>query len=513
MSTSPGVPAVRMRGITRRFLDVVANDGIDLDLHPGEVLALLGENGAGKTTLMNILFGLLAPDAGTIEVGGERVSFRAPRDAITRGIGMVHQHFTLVPAHTVLENVIVGTRGAWAPLRRSGPARARLGELARAHGLEVDPDARVADLSVGEQQRVEIVKALYRGARVLVLDEPTAVLTPLEARGLFAALRSLTRDGHAVIFISHKLREVMEASDRVVVLRGGRVVATRATAGTSPAELARLMVGREVHVPPRRPPASAGPPVLELDDLVVDGDRGRAAVNRVSLTVRGGEIVGLAGVAGNGQRELTDALFGLRRVRAGRIRAAGRDLTNRPPEAMVRAGIARVPEDRTGVGLLLDLSLAENLLLESYRAPRFRRGPFLSPRAVTAFADRLLAEYRVRAPHRAVAARTLSGGNLQRVLLARALARDPAVVVVHQPTRGLDVAATEEVHRRLLALRERGAGVLLVSEDLDEVLALADRIAVLYEGRLMGTVLAGEVRMEDIGLMMAGLDRAAAPAS
>jgi general nucleoside transport system ATP-binding protein len=499
-------PAVRMRGITRRFLDVVANDGIDLDVQPGEVVALLGENGAGKTTLMNVLFGLVAPDAGTIEVGGEPVAFRSPADAIARGIGMVHQHFTLVPPHTVLENVIVGTR-ARSPLLDTASARTRLRALAREHGLEVDPDAPVWQLSVGEQQRVEIVKALYRGARVLILDEPTAVLTPAEAQGLFRALRSLTREGHAVVFISHKLREVMEVSDRVVVLRAGRVVATRPTAATDPRELARLMVGREVQAAARRPAGAAatGTPVLEIDAITVANDRGLTAVDRLSLAVHGGEIVGLAGVSGNGQGELAEALFGLRRVRAGRIRVGGADVTNRPPAELIRRGVARVPEDRIGVGLMVELSLADNLILESYRAPELRRGPFLSATAVARLADRLLAAYRVRAPHRGIPARTLSGGNLQKLLLARALARDPTLLVVHQPTRGLDVAATEEIHDRLLGLRERGGAVLLMSEDLDEVLALSDRVAVLYEGRLMAVVPAGEVRLEEIGLLMAGV--------
>jgi len=499
-----GSPVVRMRGIRKRFLDVVANDGIDFDLHPGEVCALLGENGAGKTTLMNILFGLLPPDAGTLEVWGEPVAFRSPREAIARGIGMVHQHFTLVPPHTVLENIVVGTpaRGLW--LDAASP-RARLQDLARLHGLAVDPDAPVWQLSVGEQQRVEIVKALYRGARILILDEPTAVLTPPEARGLFKALRSLAGEGRAVVFISHKLREVMEVTDRVVVLRGGRVVAIRQTAATDPQELARLMVGREVHTPARRPRPGAGPPVLEVEELAVDNDRGLTALERVSFAVHAGEIFGLAGVSGNGQGELAEAIFGLRRARRGRIRVGGAELTNRPAGEVVARRVARVPEDRIGVGLLMELSLAENLILEAYRDPRFRRGPFLLSSAVAGFADRLLADYRVRAPHRAVPAKTLSGGNLQKLLLARALAREPVLLVAHQPTRGLDVAATEEVHARLLELRERGVAVLLISEDLDEVLALSDRIGVLYEGRLMGVVPAEAARVEELGLMMAGV--------
>lgn len=499
-----GPPAVRMRGVRKRFLDVVANDGIDFDLHPGEVCALLGENGAGKTTLMNILFGLLPPDAGTLEVWGEPVTLRSPREAIARGIGMVHQHFTLVPPHTVLENIVVGTpsRGPWLD---AASARARLQALARLHGLDVDPDAPVWQLSVGEQQRVEIVKALYRGARILILDEPTAVLTPPEARGLFKALRSLAAEGRAVVFISHKLREVMEVTDRVVVLRGGRVVATRQTAATDPQELARLMVGREVHTPVRRPRPAAGAPVLEVEELVVDNDRGLTAVERVSFAVHAGEIFGLAGVSGNGQGELAEAIFGLRRARHGRIRVGDAELTNRPAAEVVARRVARIPEDRIGVGLLMELSLAENLILETYRDPRFRRGPFFLSSVVAGFADRLLADYRVRAPHRAVPAKTLSGGNLQKLLLARALAREPVLLVAHQPTRGLDVAATEEVHARLLELRERGVAVLLISEDLDEILALSDRIGVLYEGRLMGVVPAEEARVEELGLLMAGV--------
>jgi simple sugar transport system ATP-binding protein len=454
---------------------------------------------------MSILFGLVAPDAGTIEVDGAPAAFRSPREAIARGIGMVHQHFTLVPPHTVLENVIVGTAPSRGPFLDTARPRARLRELAAAHGLDVDPDARISELSVGEQQRVEIVKALYRGARVLILDEPTAVLTPREARSLFQALRSLVREGHAVIFISHKLGEVMEVCDRVAVLRAGRLVATRAAAETDPRELARLMVGREVRPPARGVRSTTAGPALELEAITVTGDRGRTAVDRLSLAVGGGEILGLAGVSGNGQRELAEAIYGLRRLREGRVRVAGRDVTDRAPGEMVRHGVARVPEDRIGLGLLMELSLAENLILETYRSPRFRRGPFLDRAAVAEFADRLLAAYRVQAPHRGVAAKTLSGGNLQKLLLARALARDPVVLVVHQPTRGLDIAATEEVHARLLALRDRGVAILLISDDLDEVLALSDRVAVIYEGRLMGIVPADEVRLEEIGLMMAGV--------
>jgi simple sugar transport system ATP-binding protein len=332
-----------MCGITKRFLDVVANDGIDFDLQQGEVCALLGENGAGKTTLMNILFGLLPPDAGAIEVWGKPVAFRSPREAIERGIGMVHQHFTLVRPHTVLENVVVGTRTSGGPLLRTAGVRSRLRDLARLHGLEVEPDARVSQLSVGEQQRVEIIKALYRGSRILILDEPTAVLTPVEAQALFKALRSLARDGHAVVFISHKLREVLEVSDRVVVLRGGRVAATRRAAQTDQQELARLMVGREVHAPTRRSRPAPGPKVLEVENLTIQNDQGLTAVDQLSLTVHAGEIVGLAGVSGNGQRELAEAIFGVRRVRRGRIRIG--DRADQPP---ARGG--HPPEGGAGPG-------------------------------------------------------------------------------------------------------------------------------------------------------------------
>lgn len=496
--------AVRMAGIRKRFLEVVANDGVDLDLHEGEVCALLGENGAGKTTLMNILFGILPPDAGEIVVRGRPVSLRSPRDAIALGIGMVHQHFALVPPHTVLENVIVGMPAGRAGLLPLAEARRRLADLARTHGLAVNPDARIWQLSMGEQQRVEIIKALYRGADILILDEPTAVLTPQETAELFKTLRSLAREGRSIIFISHKLREVLEVSDRVVVLRNGRVVAVRPTAGTDSRELARLMVGREVERLERRP-RTPGEVMLEVRDLRIQSDRGLMAVDGVSLAVREGEILGLAGVSGNGQRELAEAIFGLRPARGGKILIRGKDFTSRPAHEVAREGIGRIPEDRVGIGLLPELSLVDNLILESYRSPSFARGLWLDHVAVAEYADRLLAEFQVRAPGRAAVARTLSGGNLQKLLLARALAPGPRVLIAQQPTRGLDVGATGEIHRRLLAERERGTAILLISEDLDEILALADRIAVMYEGRLMGIVAAAEARVERIGLMMAGV--------
>lgn len=497
-------PVVRMAGIQKRFLEVVANDGVDLDLREGEVCALLGENGAGKTTLMNILFGILPADAGEIAVRGRPASLRSPRDAIALGIGMVHQHFALVPPHTVLENVIVGMPSGRAGLLPLAKARRRLAALAQAHGLAVNPDARIWQLSMGEQQRVEIIKALYRGADILILDEPTAVLTPQETAELFKTLRSLAREGRSIIFISHKLREVLEVSDRVVVLRNGRVVAARETAGTDGQELARLMVGREVERPERRP-HTPGDVALEVRDLRVRGDRGLVAVVGVSFAVREGEILGLAGVSGNGQRELAEVIFGLRHAMGGRVLINGKDFTGRPSHEVVREGVGRIPEDRVGFGLLPELSLADNLILECYRSPSFARGLWLDHGAVAEYADRLIAEFQVRAPGRAAVARTLSGGNLQKLLLARALALGPRILIAQQPTRGLDVAATGEIHRRLLAERERGTAMLLISEDLEEILGLADRIAVMYEGRLMGIVAAEEARVERIGLMMAGV--------
>ncbi len=496
-----------MRGITKRFPGVVANDGVDFEAAVGEVHALLGENGAGKSTLSNILTGLYRPDEGEILLYGRRVEFQSPRDALDAGIGMVHQHFRLVEPFTVAENVILGDHrgeGRSFRLRRRAIER-RVGEISRRYGLHVDPRARIWQLSVGEQQRVEILKALYREARILILDEPTAVLTPQEAEALFATLREMAAEGRTVIFISHKLHEVKAVADRVTVLRGGRSIATVQGAEATPRSLAALMVGREVAGPERVESArSVGDIVLELEDVWVTGDRGADAVCGVSLAVRTGEIVAIAGVAGNGQRELAEAVAGIRPPARGSVRVLGRAIRAGDPRSAIRAGVGYVPEDRLGTGLAPSLSIASNLALKAYREPHVSRGPLLRLRAIRDRALELIARYRIAAPGPNAQARQLSGGNLQKVVLAREFSGRPRLLVAAAPTRGLDVGAIETVHAYLRDAAANGVGVLLISEDLDEILALADRVAVLYEGRLLGEFAAAEADLEEIGLAMAG---------
>jgi len=502
-----GVPgsalALELRGITKRFGDLVANRSVDFDVVGGEVHALLGENGAGKTTVMRIAYGLTHADSGAILVGGRHVPIRSPRDAIAAGIGMVTQHFSLVGPMTVAENLALG-RSTGLRLDLAA-ARRRAAQAAERFGIRVDPDARVADLSVGEQQRVEILKALARDCRVLILDEPTAVLVPGEIEVLFATLRSLVGEGMSVVFISHKLAEVRAISTRVSVLRHGQMVGTVAGA-TDERELARMMVGRPM-IGVERSAASEVPgeaaPVLRIVDLRLDGPHGRPSLEDVSLDVRGGEILGVAGVSGNGQTELVAALSGMRRPVAGSVSVDGVDLTGADPRRMTAARVGRIPEDRHAC-LIPGLSVAYNLVME--RLDDFRRGGRIDERAIQANADELIARFHIRAsPDDPVA--TLSGGNIQKVLLARVLSRDPRVLVVSQPTRGLDVGATEYVRSQLLARRADGAAVLLVSEDLDELLALADRLIVLYEGRVVGEMAAGDADREQLGMLMAGRGR------
>ncbi len=522
--------AVEMHGITKRFAGVVANDGVDFAARFGEVHALIGENGAGKSTLMSILAGLYRPDTGVIRAGGETVHFRSPRDAIARGIGMVYQHFMLVEPFTVAENMLLGKEGQRTWLETTAVER-EISELGRRYGLGVDPRARVWQLSVGEQQRVEILRLLARGARILILDEPTAVLTPQEAAGLIRTLRELAADGLCIIFISHKLEEVLAVADRVTVMRRGRVVASVEAMKTTRHELARLMVGRELAAfvehegegpkegtgpregtgpsPTGRVGSVAGPPVvLELAGVGAMGDRGVPALADISLQVRAGEILGVAGVAGNGQRELEQVVTGLRVATAGTVRIAGRDMTNRSPADIAAAGVAHIPEDRLADGLIPGMDLAGNAILREYRRPPLARGPFLMPRAIAAFADRLLRDYDVKAPSRHVKLRTLSGGNQQKLLLGRELSGAPKLIVAVHPTRGVDVGATEAIHGLLRAQRARGAAILLISEDLDELLALSDRIAVLFSGRIVGTLPASEATPERVGFLMAGVTAA-----
>jgi len=500
-------PAVSMRGITKRFPGVVANDGVDFEAAVGEVHALLGENGAGKSTLSNILTGLYRPDEGEISLGGRRVQFHAPRDALDAGIFMVHQHFRLVEPFTVAENVVLGDHrgeGRTFGLRRRAIER-RVRAVATSYGMDVDPRARVWQLSLGEQQRVEIVKALYRDANILILDEPTAVLTPQEADVLFTTLRAMAQMGRTVIFISHKLHEVKAVADRVTILRGGRTVATVSTGDATPRSLASLMVGRELaEGRPVAEPRQAAETILETRDLCADGDRGDAALKDVSLAARAGEIVAIAGVAGNGQRELAETIAGLRRPTAGRVSVAGRSVRPGDPRAASAAGVAYVPEDRLGTGLAPSLSIASNLALKSYRGPSSSRGPLLRLRTIRDRAVELIHRYRIAAPGPDAQARQLSGGNLQKVVLAREFAAEPRVIVAAAPTRGLDVGAIETVHSYLRDAAAGGAAVLLISEDLDEILLLADRIAVMYEGAVLGEFEAADADVEEIGLLMAG---------
>ena len=505
-SGAPPTAAVLMRGITKRFPAVVANDGVDFEAAAGEVHALLGENGAGKSTLSNILTGLYRPDEGEIILYGERVEFAGPRDALDAGVSMVHQHFRLVERFTVAENIILGDHrreGRSFRLRRRAIER-RVAELGDRYGLGVDPRARIWQLSLGEQQRVEILKALHLDARILILDEPTAVLTPQEAEVLFATLREMAADGRTIVFISHKLHEVKAVADRVTILRTGRNVETLGAAGATPRELATLMVGRGLGEGVRAAPRSPGEPVLAVEDVWAEGDRGGAAVKGVSLSVRRGEIVAVAGVAGNGQRELAETIAGMRSPAKGAVRVAGKRPRPGDPRAAISAGVAYVPEDRLGTGLSPGLSVASNLALKSYRQPSDSRGPFLRLRRIRERALELIDRYRIAAPGPTAPVRMLSGGNLQKVVLAREFSAQPKLLVAASPTRGLDVGAIEAVHTHLHEAAATGVGILLISEDLDEILALADRIAVMYEGEVVGETATTEASIEEIGLLMAG---------
>ena len=508
------LPAIELSGITKRFASVVANDAVDFEARFGEVHALIGENGAGKSTLMSILAGMYQPDAGTVAINGAPVQLKSPRDAIAHGIGMVYQHFMLVDTFTVAENVLLGREGqpVWLDTRET---ERELFQLAASHGLEVDPRARVWQLSVGEQQRVEILRLLHRGARILVFDEPTAVLTPHEAAGLIRTLRRMAASGFCVVFISHKLDEVMAVAGRVTVMRRGKVIATVNTADTDRHTLARMMVGRALASQIEHPAdggrvhTTPGDPVLEIRNLSADGDKGPAALTGVDLTVRGGEVLGIAGVAGNGQRELAEVITGLRRASSGSVRVAGADLTNRAPAAIAAAGVAHIPEDRIATGLVPGMDVAANAILRDYAKSPLAKGPFIVQRAVAAFANRLIAGYDVKTPSRRAKVGILSGGNQQKLLIARELDSRPRVVVAVHPSRGVDVGATEAIHAHLDEQRRHGAAVLLISEDLDELLALSDRIAVLFGGRVIGTPVAvdqARTGVERIGLMMAGID-------
>jgi ABC-type uncharacterized transport system ATPase subunit len=495
---------LELRGITKRFPGVLANDSVDFDLQRGEVHALLGENGAGKSTLMNILYGLYTPDEGEIVLDGKPIELGSTRSAIEHGIGMVHQHFMLIPVMTVAENIVLAaeprTRGVLLDYRA---ARRRVEDLSRTFKFAIDPDARVENITVGQQQRVEILKALYRGADVLILDEPTAVLTPQESQELFGILRNLRQEGWSIVFISHKLNEVLEIADRITVLRRGKVVDTVPVEGATEESLARMMVGREVLLRVDKAAPQPTEPLLEVEDLHVVDDRGLEVVRGVSLAVRGGEIVGLAGVDANGQSELIDAIAGLRSVSAGRVRVGGRDVTNASARDVIDAGVGHIPEDRHRRGLVLPFTLAENLSLNEYRSEPDSKFGFLFPQRMIERARRLLREFDVRGGAPQTLAAALSGGNQQKVVLAREIDQNPSVLIAAQPTRGLDVGAIEFVHRRLVEQRDAGRAVFLVSLELEEILSLSDRILVIYEGRIAGEF-PPTATEEELGFAMTG---------
>jgi len=497
-------PLLAMRGISKSFGAVAACRGVDLALAEGDILGLLGENGAGKTTLMNILFGTYAADAGTIAIDGKEVAIGDSADALKLGIGMVHQHFHLVPKHTVLENLLVGRPGRSGPLTKR-KVIADLEALGRDFHINLDPSVPVARLSLGEQQRVEIAKALIRGARILILDEPTATLTPREAQGLFRALKAMTTKGIGIIFISHKLGEVLELTNRIAVMRHGALVAERSNDGAlSKAELARLMCGRELD-PPQKPVVAPGPVLLELAQ-VTTGGKGRVALKGVSLTIRSGEILGIAGVSGNGQRELADLVAGVLPPASGTVSVSGEMVLDPSPRRMQALKVGRVPEDRLVTGMISSLTLAESMALPWITRPPFSRHGMLDRGVIRRFAESQIQGFDIRTSGPEARTGTLSGGNLQKALLARELAMSPSLLVAAQPTRGIDIGATEFVHRQILDLRARGGGVLLISEDIEELFALSDRIAVLYSGRLMADLPIGKATVERVGLLMAGVE-------
>jgi simple sugar transport system ATP-binding protein len=507
MNQNSSRPVLEMRNITKRFPGVVANDGINFNLEKGEVHTLLGENGAGKSTLVKMLYGMQQPDEGAILLNGKEITLASPAAAIDHGIGMIHQHFMLVPTLTVAENVALGLRSRRHPFTDLKRIATRINELAEQYGLQIDAQAYVWQLAVGERQRVEIIKALYRDASILILDEPTAVLTPKEVDELFITFRQMAQSGRSLIFISHKLHEVLQLSDRITVLRHGRV-----TGDTSPAEasrelLARMMVGRDVKMSPDQVEVSLGDPLLTIENLRVAGDRGKDSISDLSLTVRGGEIVGIAGVSGNGQRELAEAVSGLRKIADGRIIIDGKAFTRTTPKSARKAGLAYVPEERMRDGAIGELTVSENLILLNHGEEKFCHGSgFLRFSAIRNHCQTLIENFGVKTPGLETPTKNLSGGNIQKLILARELSGNPKVLIAAQPTRGVDIGAAEYIHIRLSEQRKNGTAILVISEDLDEVLALSDRIAVIFEGRIIGVLSKEEATRETIGLMMAGVE-------
>ena len=504
----PDEPIVQMKGIVKQFPGVMANDRVDFDLYPGEIHTLLGENGAGKTTLMSILYGLYHPDAGDIFVKDKQIHFSSAQDAIQNGLEMVHQHFQLVKSFTVAENIILGQPSSRGPLLEDKrKVQQRISEISAQFGLEVNPDAEIWQLSVGEQQRVEILKALYRGADVLILDEPTAVLTPQEADELLLIIKDLAAQGRGIVFISHKLNEVLAISDRITVLRDGHVVGTvrPKEEHTTRDDLARMMVGREVLLRVSKQPKEIGETRLVIEDLWVRDDRGLPAIKGINLEVHAGEILGLAGVAGNGQRQLEEALRGLRPVEKGRIFINGQETSHCSPSEIIELNVGHIPSDRYGRGMLDDVSVAENLVLEQFWQEPFSQRHLLNYKAIYAAAERLIKQYDVRTPSPMALAGKLSGGNAQKMVVARELSLNPRFLLAAQPTRGLDVSAIEHIHRILIEQRNQDVAILLISTELEEIFALSDRIAVIYEGEIIDIVPGDKKYQNEVGMMMAGV--------